>query len=401
MDERAYYDRIDSTAADPPDLFEHFERRSVDGRVYHVLPSPSHGVEGGTVIDPTADAVVRGYPSVPRVLVLDPGLTTVFDADESVVIEEKLNGANVRVVDLRAVAERDVTDHGERSATGTDAGGLAAEGPVALTRSGHVCPYTTERVRDALDLDPFFADHPEAMLCAELIGPETPYTTHDYADVGGDAIRVFGVRDRETGRPLPVSERRERCVSYDLPQVASFGRVEAERAAATVREVIETLDDERREGVVVKSVDGSEMVKYTTEAQHHADLAHAFGLPFDYGQDFLFSRVIREVFQTVEFDEDAERRRARAHALGESILLPAADAVETVAGGGAVGTDHTVRGTPATVTALLDHLREQSITVEVRADDREDGERVVRFRKRSAASTDRIAHYLDGGIVDE
>jgi putative ATP-dependent DNA ligase len=401
MDERAYYDRIDSTAADPPDLFEHFERRSVDGRVHHVLPSPSHGVEGGTVIDPTADAVVRGYPSVPRVLVLDPGLTTVFEADEPVAVEEKLNGANVRIVDLRDTAGT-TAGTAERAAAG-DAGsdGLAAAGPVALTRSGHVCPYTTERVRDALDVEPFFTDHPEAMLCAELIGPETPYTTHDYADVDGDAIRVFDVRDRETGTPLPVTERRERCASYDLPQVASFGRVEAGSAVERVREVIETLDAEGREGVVVKSADGAEMVKYTTEAQHHADLAHAFGLPFDYGQDFLFSRVIREVFQTVEFAEDDERRRARAHDLGESILLPAAETVEAVADGEAVGTDHTVRGSPGTVAALLDHLRDQSLTVDVRADDRQDGERVVRFRKRSAASTDRIAHYLDGGTVDE
>lgn len=125
-------------------------------------------------IDPTADAVVRGYPSVPRVLVLDSGVATVFDADETVAIEEKLNAP--------------------------DPHGLVAEGPVALTRSDHVCPDTSERVRITLDLGPFFADHPEAMLCAELIGPETPYTTHDYADGSREAIRVSG---SEAARPPP------------------------------------------------------------------------------------------------------------------------------------------------------------------------------------------------------
>jgi putative ATP-dependent DNA ligase len=396
MDERAYYDRIDSTAGDPSDLFEHFERRSVAGRTHHVLPSAAHGVERGTVIDETADAVVRGYPSVPRVLVLDPGLTSVFDADETVAVEEKLNGANVRVVDLRGDAAGSAASEAAASSVADP-----TDGPVALTRSGHVCPYTTGRARVSLPLDAFFADHPESMLCAELIGPESPYTTHDYADVSSDEIRAFGIRDRETGTPVPVADRRERCRDYGIPQTDRFATVTASAAPESVRTVIDRLDTAGREGVVVTSTDGETAVKYTTETQHHADLAHAFSLPFEYGRDFFFSRLIREAFQAAEFDEAGDRLRERAHDLGESILLPAVAAVETVADGDVVGEDHTVRGDPEDLSALLTHLRDQSLTLDVTADRYEDGERVVTFRKVSATTTDRIAYYLDGGTVDE
>ena len=173
MDERACFERLDSTASDPAGLFEHFEQRTVGGETVSVLPDSRHGVERGTVILGD-DAIVRGYPSIPRVLALDAGVTSFFETDETVVAEEKLDGFNVRVA---AVGDSD--------------------GPLAFTRGGYVCPYTTAKTRELLDLDPFFEKHAEKMLCAELIGPETPYSTHDYDGVDSYAIRVFDVRDRE------------------------------------------------------------------------------------------------------------------------------------------------------------------------------------------------------------
>ncbi|MFB6305026.1 MAG: RNA ligase [Haloferacaceae archaeon] len=374
MDERAYYARLDSTAADPGDLFEHFERRSGGGLTYHALPDARHGVERGTVVVPDADAVVRGYPSVPRVLVLDPSVASVFDG--RVVVEEKLDGFNVRVA--------------------------AVDGDVhAFTRSGHHCPYTTAEARDRLDPSAFFADHPERMLCAELVGPETPYTTHDYDDVESRAFRVFGVRDRESGDPLPVAERRDLCEAYGFPQPRAFGRVDPDAAAEAVRDAVETLDDAGREGVVLKTPEGDPRAKYTTESQHHAELAYGSRLPFDRGREFLFSRAVREAFQAVEFDEGDDRLRERAHALGEAVLLPMVETIRDVDAGEPVGERHTVRGDADAVEALLDHLRDQSLTLDVESDRREGGERVVEFLKVAASTRDRTRHYLEGGTWEE
>jgi len=376
MDEQALYDRLGSTAPTPSGLFEHFERWTADGRTYHVLPDARHGVERGTVVVDDTGAVVRGYPSVPRILVLDPGVRSAFDADETVAVEEKLDGFNVRIA------------------------AVGVAGPLAFTRSGYVCPYTTDRVRALLDLDAFFADHPEQMLCAELIGPETPYTTHDYDDVDSHAVRVFGIRNRVSGTPLPVAERRDRCVQYGFPQPRLFGRDDPDAAVDTVRDAIAELDTAGREGVVLKAGDGEPRVKYTTEAQHHAELAYAFSLPFDYGRDFLFSRIVRDAFQAAECDDDAALQR-RAHDIGESILYPMVETIRQVEAGETVGEEHTVRGDPERIAELLDHLRDQSLTVEVVEDERADGERVVEFVKVAESTTDRIRYYLGGGTRDE
>jgi len=374
MDRERVFERLDPAAADPDELFEHFERRYVHGGVHHVLTDARHGLERGTVIVDD-EGIVRGYPSIPRILVAETGIPELFPPGDSVVVEEKLNGFNVRV---------------------------AAPGEIlAFTRSGYVCPYTTARVRDLIDPAPFFADHPGKMLCAELIGPETPYTNHDYEGISSDAIRVFDIRDRESGEPLPVDDRDELCARYEFPQPRQFGRGKPDTVVETVRNAIQDLDDAGREGVVMKSLDGTVLVKYTTEAQHHADLAHAFSVPFEYGRDFLFSRIIRDAFQAAEFEEEPDRLRERAHDLGESILLPFVETIRRVERGDPVGETHTVRADPAAVEQLLAHLRDQGLTIEILTDDREDGQRVVEFVKVAQSTRDQIDHYLSGGTRDE
>ena len=376
MDEQAYFERLDSTADAASGLFEHFEARAAAGHDYHALPDARHGVERGTVVFPEADVVVRGYPSIPRIMWLEAGVPSFFETHDRVVVEEKLDGFNVRIAEV--------------------------DGEVlAFTRGGYVCPYSTGRARDLLDVDAFFDEHPSRMLCAELVGPETPYTTHDYADVDRHEIRVFGVRDRERGDPLPVDERRELCETFAFPQPELFGRYRPDAAADAVADVVERLDERGREGVVIKSPDCRALVKYTTAHHHHESLAYAFSLPFDYGRDFVFSRIVREAFQAAELDDADRERRERARDLGESILLPMVDAIEAVADGETLGEAHTVRGAPDRIAALLDHLRDQGLTLSIDDDRREDGDRVVEFTKVSAASTDRIRHYLDGGTIDE
>ncbi|WP_254824263.1 RNA ligase [Haloglomus halophilum] len=388
MDE-AWFDRLDSTADEPAELFEHFREREFEGRTYHALSDTRHGVERGTVVlgDGT---VVRGYPSVARVLALDAGLRSVFDPDETIHVEEKLDGFNVRIVRV------DTADEANGDAEAADGTTV-----LAFTRGGHVCPYTTALARERLETAAFFDDHPGRMLCAELVGPETPYTTHDYDGIETNAFRVFGVRERAAGVPLPVAERRDLCDRYGFAQPRLFGSAEPAAAVEVVREAIADLDAAGREGVVLKAADGRSMVKYTTEAQHHDELAYAFSLPFDLGQDFVFSRIVREAFQAAEFDEDDERVRERAHDLGESILLPFVETIHDVASDEPVGERHTVRGDPDTVEALLYHLGQQGLSVEITDDRWEDGERVVEFVKAAAATRDRVEYYLEGGTYDE
>ncbi|WP_135305255.1 RNA ligase [Haloarcula amylovorans] len=357
---------------DAEDLLEHFDRAWFRGRPYRYLTDARHGVERGTAI--FDDVVVRGYPSIPRALVLEPAVEAHFAGP--IAVEEKLDGYNVRIARID--------------------GDL-----LALTRSGFACPYTTAKVEELLDFADFFADYPEQMLCGELVGPENPYTEHDYPEIEEAAFSVFDIRHRETGDPMAVPRRRECCAEYELAAVSHYGTFAPETAAEAAIETVRDLDVRGREGVVLKSVDGERALKYTTSAIHRSDLEHAFGLPFDYGRDFLFTRVVREAFQTVEFDESPEEARERARKLGESILLPAVETIRAVEAGDSVGDTHTVRADPAVVEALLSYFRDKGLKLAVERDEREDDQRVVEFTKIARSTRDKTAYYLGGGTVDE
>jgi len=239
------------------------------------------------------------------------------------------------------------------------------------------------------------------MLCGEMVGPENPYTTADCYDVDSIAFRAFDIRDRESGESLPVEDRRAACEDLEIPQVDLFGVYEPAEAVEATPEIIDDLDSRGREGIVMKTVDGGQQLKYTTSAANQGDLAFAFSLPFDYGRDFSFRRLIREGFQSVEFADSEVERRQRAHGVGESLLVPMADAIEAVDEGERLGERHTVRAEPRVVDALLDHFHEQSLSLDIEQDRRIEGERVLTFSKRIQRSTDKIDSYLDGTIVKE
>jgi putative ATP-dependent DNA ligase len=353
-------------------LEQHLEHRTYEDREYRHVPDYRRGVERGTVL--IEGDVVRGFPKIPRTLVLEAGVPNQFD--DRVAVEEKLNGYNVRVVRL----------DGEQ---------------LAFTRSGRVCPFTTRILERLVDLESLFDEHPEAMVCGEMIGPENPYTAHEYPGVDSLAFRAFDWRDRTTGEPLEIGERRERYEAFGVPQTRYFGSYDVDEAAGEVRSIVRELDSEGREGIVMRSPDGTALLKYTTSASSRSDLAYAFSLPFDYGQEFMFRRLLREGFQTVEWDEDDETADERARALGRAILLSMRDAIETVDDGGSVGERHTVRAGSETVDVLLEHLRDQGLTLEIEDDRQEDGDRVVTFCKRVQSSNDRIRNYLEGHIVRE
>jgi len=142
-------------------------------------------------------------------------------------------------------------------------------------------------------------------------------------------------------------------------------------------------------------------LKYTTSAANQGDLAFAFGLPFDYGRDFSFRRLIREGFQSVEFADTEAERRQRARGIGESLLLPMVDAIERIESGERIGERHTVRAEPRVITALLDHFQDQGMTIDIEVDRHVEGERLLTFTKQIQRTNDKVEAYLDGTIVKE
>ncbi len=367
-----YHDQLELSRQAFEELSEHFQANSYEGQAYRHLPGYRKSLEKGTVL--VAGTVVRGFPKVPRCLVLDEGITQHFESP--IAVEEKLNGYNVRV------ARTDDEIFG-------------------FTRSGLICPFTTHKVRSMLRLESFFEAHPEMMLCGEMIGPENPYTSAECYDVDSIAFRAFDIRNQTSGEPLAVEKRREICEEWEIPQTELFGIYEPTEAVEATPQIIRELDSDRREGIVMQTADGGQQLKYTTSAANQGDLAFAFEFPFDYGRDFSFRRLIREGFQSAEFEESDARRRERAHGLGESLLEPMAEAIERIKAGERIGEQHTVRAVPRVVEALLEHFRDQGLCIDIEADRRLEGERLVTFTKQIQRTNDKIEAYLDGTIVKE
>jgi putative ATP-dependent DNA ligase len=108
-------------------------------------------IERGTVLYEKGDSfeVIMGFPKIRRAMVLDPTLKKHFSGLEKITVEEKMNGYNVRVAKVK-------------------------DDILAITRSGYICPYTTEKAKEKLDLK-FFDDFPELVLYGEMLGPDNPY----------------------------------------------------------------------------------------------------------------------------------------------------------------------------------------------------------------------------------
>jgi putative ATP-dependent DNA ligase len=349
-----------------------FEDRVYDGTEYRHYPDYGK-VERGTVL--YDGDVVRGFPKVPRTLVLSEGVPRYFDGE--VAVEEKMNGYNTRVARL----------DGEL---------------LALSRSGIVCPFTTRFLRRVYgdELNALIDDRPDAVVCGEMIGRDNPYTAHDYDEVASLDLRVFDVRDGSTGEAMSVEERRALCDEHGLPSVPFFGVHPVDEAVEAVRGAVDDLDDRGREGVIMKTPNVSHQLKYTTSSANQGDLGYAFSLPFDYGRDFIFGRIIREAFQAHEFD-DADEADERARSLGESVLGSMLGTIETVDGGEDVGERHTVRARPDEVEAILDHLRGMGLQLVVEEDRHEGEDRFVEFVKKTQATNDKTRNYLEGGVVRE
>ncbi|MDY6776004.1 MAG: RNA ligase [Halobacteria archaeon] len=374
-----YAEKLSLTESEFEEISDSFSQRNYDGKNYYYYPDYTAKIERGTVL--IDGEVVRGFPKIPRTLVLEEGVPRYFD--DTVVVEEKMNGYNTRVVRLEDL------------------------GVVAFTRGGIICPFTTHKVKNWLDLGSFFDDHPDKMLCGEMTGKENPYTAHDYSGIESLEFLAFDIRDRGSGDSVEVDERRNLCESYGFPQVPFKGKFDADETDG-IKEVIESLNAQGREGVVMKTEDVSNQLKYTTSAANQGDLSYAFSLPFDYGQDFMFRRIVREAFQAVEWEEEVSER---ADSLGEAILGSMVDAIHEVEEGENIGERHTVRGESEVIEELLEHLRDLGVQLVIERDEKDgsdgdgdgdddrDDERVVTFVKKMQSTKDKTESYLEGQIV--
>lgn len=267
-------------------------------------------IERGTVLYEKGDSfeVIMGFPKIRRAMVLDSTLKKHFSGLEKVTVEEKMNGYNLRVAKVK-------------------------DDILAITRSGYVCPYSTDRAKEKLDLR-FFDDFPEFVLYGEMIGPDNPYVPKEIYGIESVEFYIFDIREKNSGNPLTISRKRKILEEYDFLQVERFGEFPLETAAEEIAKIVRELGEKEHEGVVIKDPDMIlAPLKYTSSQSNCSDLKHAFRFYNEAGRDYMLSRIVREGFQTVEWNENEAEFKKRYMQLGESILSPLRESVRTVKNG--------------------------------------------------------------------
>lgn len=333
---------------------------------------PVSSVEGGTCVFPEPFRIVRGFPKISRTLMLYPALIKHFSSCDKVAVEEKMNGYNVRVT-------------------------LIGDKLVALTRGGFICPYTTQKANDLIGLD-FFHDHPELVLCGEMVGPDSPYVPKTFYNIESLDFFVFDIREINSGNPMPVMERRKLMDEYGIKSVRLFGEFDVADAHNAITDIIKDFGDTLREGVVIKD---PQMilppVKYTSSLSNCADLKYAFEFYNDFGRDFFFNRVCREAFQSVEWDEDEENARKRCLELGESILLPMISTIRKKKCGERIAENVQIRvKILKTVTEFEEFLRLLGVDAVFEQPEKTGDEFLVRIKKIHHSTNDKTETILGG-----
>jgi len=324
--------------------------------------------------------VIRGFPKIRRTLLLSPTVKLHFK--DKVAVEEKMNGYNVRIACVGC------SDDESDSSSELNI--------IALTRGGYICPFTTKKAQDLMDLAPFFRDHPELVICGEMVGTDNPYVSQYYPEIGKLGFRVFDIRHKLTNQPLTVQAKRDILEEYGLPPVNLFGIFSADEAAEELKKIIKQVGLERREGVVMKDpLMEIAPLKYTSSQAHDREVKYAFTYPFDFGRAFFFSRVIREGFQAYEMQESEEEIRQRAQRMGESIIFPMMEMIEKIAQGELATEDAVIEvNNKKEAEEFVRHLHDLGVTATLI--DYEDGQATIRRIYNS--TTDKTRNYLNGGL---
>jgi putative ATP-dependent DNA ligase len=235
---------------------------------------------------------VPGFPPIRRVYRLKAGVKRLFGR-HTFVGEEKLDGYNARLF-----------RHGERV--------------LAATRGGFLCPFTTEWAEiwaEDTGIGRFLEEHPERVLCGEVLGDDPYNHQREPGLPAGAHFRVFDIAEPD-GRFLPPDERHALAGQYDLPHVPVAGHFSARRLE-DLYDTLRELNERRREGLVMKSLDAERLMKFVTPESDCADIRDSFNVAFDLPAGFFQNRLYRA---SMAVDELCLDRDAYAHRLGAAFI---------------------------------------------------------------------------------
>lgn len=240
---------------------------------YIHFKKPYKRIERGTVI--TREKIIWGYPHIPRIFNIENGIEKNIKT-EVFYVEEKIDGYNLRIANI---------------------GGNI----FAFTRGGFLDPFATEKVREMKEISQLLTENPSYVLCCEMIG-NTPYTEPtDKFDV---RLFVFDIDDGSNY--LSPLEKYAILRKYKVEGVPFLGRYTKEQFGLLKKQAY-YLNKGGREGMVIKSADRLQVVKFVTPAADIQDIEKGAYTFFDMPDGFFMQRLLRSAFFIKDFEFDQEQ----------------------------------------------------------------------------------------------
>ncbi|MGB9715404.1 MAG: RNA ligase [Thermodesulfovibrionales bacterium] len=323
----------------------------------------------GTVIH--EEGVILGYPRIMRVLHLANGIKRYFK--ESFYIEEKVDGYNVRVAKVNGV-------------------------PIALTRGGFICPFTTDRIVDLIDMD-FFDKYPGYVIGGEIVGPGNPYNTEFIPYIKEDVVFMcFDLFD-EKRKILYPEDRYKILEEFNIKQVRRWGPftpLDEEK----IKEIVLELEREEREGIVIKPVASGKAIKYVTLSSCLRDLQATANLMTELPAGFYIQRILRAIFFCYEFNILLDDKYLLESS--KALFIAPHKAIKEVAEGGDIKESFQIRvRNKDTVTDLMKHLKRSGVKTRLLSVEKTDSYYSARFQRIYTEGTKEIRERLKGhGFFD-
>lgn len=231
--------------------------------------------------------------------------------------------------------------------------------PVAFTRDGRYCAFTTDRVADFLPAA-FFEDNPHLVVCLAIAGDGIPFAkpspNGENADIIACATEILEIGVRE---PVTSEEKYALFEKYGIDAAAYVGPFEA----TDVDKIVDWMEEFQASG-------GRGIVLKPSE-RHHRPLKYALpasllngappwlGLDQQTADDPYLERLLQAACAATEVRQSADDWDWEA--IGKSLFAELAATARAVADGNPLHRDYSVwLHDKAAAELLIDQLRERS-----------------------------------------
>lgn len=317
------------------------------------------GIERGSVA--TKTDFLPGFPHIKRIFTLENGLEKNIKS-EVVFAEEKIDGYNVRAASINGII-------------------------YAFSRGGIIDGFSTEKLRELIPKKVFVK---KFMLCGEMIG-NTPYTPP--AKEFDIKYFVFDVLDLENKKYLAPEERYAFLKKHGLVPAPFLGKFHKKNDIKKLNELALNLNKAGKEGIVLKSEDRTEIVKYVNSSADIQDIGNTIKMLFDMPIGYFNQRLLRSAIFIKEHKLGVE---AHAKKLGLAVYSNFINGLSVLEKEGAVYDEFEISIKDKAVwTELKSHMSKE-VRLETVFEKEENGKFRIRFKKIYIKTTKKLRDFLNG-----